>query len=69
LSALLPRSVSELQDALVATRIIEARRRLAACEADPEAARAVMVELSELAALRMELARLIGDRVVAPVKA
>ncbi len=69
LSDLLPRSVSELQDALVATRIIEARRRLAACEADPEAARAVMVELSELAALRMELARLIGDRVVAPVKA
>jgi len=69
LSDLLPRSVSELQDALVATRIIAARRRLAACEADEEAVRAVMTELSELVGLRMELARLIGDRVVAPIKA
>ncbi|MDE6418244.1 MAG: DNA primase [Duncaniella sp.] len=67
LADLLPRAIHELKASLVAVRIEEAKKRLAACGSDVDAALAVMSELRELDETRKVLARLIGDRVITPV--
>ena len=69
LGDLVPRALHELKDAIIATRIKDARSRLAGCDKnDIEAIFAVMRELQELEAMRSSLAKLIGDRVIAPIK-
>lgn len=69
LGELVPRALHELKDAIIATRIKDARTRLAGCDKDDiESIFAVMRELQELETLRSSLAKLIGDRVIAPIK-
>lgn len=69
LGDLVPRAIHELKDAILATRIKDARGRLAQCNQDDiEAIFGVMRELKELETLRSSLAKLIGDRVIAPIK-
>ncbi len=69
LGDLVPRAIHELKDAILETRIRDARSRLAQCPQDNfEAVFAVMRELKDLETLRSSLAKLIGDRVIAPRK-
>lgn len=68
LGELVPRALHELKDAILWTRLSDARKRLAACVADYDSAIALMREIQEIEAARSELAKLIGDRVIAPRK-
>ena len=69
LGELVPRTLHELKDAILNTRILDARQRLAQCDQnDIESIFAVMRELKELEEIRSSLAKLIGDRVIAPRK-
>lgn len=68
LGELVPRALHELKDAILWTRLSDARKRLAACAADYDSAIALMREIQEIEAARSELAKLIGDRVIAPRK-
>lgn len=68
LGELVPRALHELKDAILWTRLTDARRRMAACAADYDSAIALMREIQEIESARSELAKLIGDRVIAPRK-
>lgn len=68
LGELVPRALHELKDAILWTRLTDARRRMAACVADYDSAIALMREIQEIESARSELAKLIGDRVIAPRK-
>lgn len=69
LGELVPRTLHELKNAILETRIKDARSRLASCGNDDiEAIFAIMRELKDLEAMRSSLAKLIGDRVVTPIK-
>ena len=69
LGELVSRTINELKDAILNTRIMDARRRLAQCDQnDMESVFGVMRELKELEEIRSSLAKLIGDRVIAPRK-
>lgn len=68
LGELVPRAINELKDAILCTQLTAARNRLAACGSDYERALALMREIQEIEASRSELAKLIGDRVIAPRK-
>lgn len=69
LGELVPRTLHELKDAILNTRIVDARNRMAQCDQnDIEAIFGVMRELKELEEIRTSLAKLIGDRVIAPRK-
>ena len=68
LSELVPRALHELKDAIIWTRIKDARRRLAGCGDDFQATMAVMMELKQLEEQRKTVSKLIGDRVIAPRK-
>ncbi|MCM1356162.1 MAG: DNA primase [Staphylococcus sp.] len=68
LGELVPRAINELKDAILCTQLNEARSRLAACGSDYESAIALMREIQEIESSRSELAKLIGDRVIAPRK-
>lgn len=68
LGELVPRALHELKDAILWTRLTDARRRMAACAADYDSALALMREIQEIESARSELAKLIGDRVIAPRK-
>lgn len=69
LGDLVPRAINELKDAIIVTSIKDARTRLASCNKDDiQSIFVVMRELQELEALRSSLAKLIGDRVIAPIK-
>ena len=66
---LVPRTIHELKDAILNTRIIDARERLKSCAPDDYTSIfAAMGEIKELETLRSSLAKLIGDRVIAPLK-
>lgn len=69
LGELVPRTLHELKDAILNTRIVDARDRMAQCDPnDIDAIFGVMRELKELEEIRSSLAKLIGDRVIAPRK-
>lgn len=68
LGELVPRALHELKDAILWTRLADARQRLAACASDYDSAIALMREIQEIETARSELAKLIGDRVIAPRK-
>jgi DNA primase len=67
---LVPRAIHELKDAILNTRVIDARGRLKqACESNDYASTLdAMREIKDLETLRSSLAKLIGDRVIAPRK-
>lgn len=68
LGELVPRALHELKDAILWTRLTDAKRRMTACATDYDSAIAVMREIQEIESARTELAKLIGDRVIAPRK-
>lgn len=68
LGELVPRALHELKDAILWTRLTDAKRRMTACATDYDSAIAVMREIQEIESARSELAKLIGDRVIAPRK-
>ena len=68
LGELVPRALHELKDAILWTRLDDTRKELAACASDYESALALMRRLQEIENARSELAKLIGDRVIAPRK-
>ena len=68
LGELVPRTLHELKDAILWTRLQDARSRLAACGADYDRSIELMKEMQEIENARSELAKLIGDRVIVPRK-
>jgi len=68
LGELVPRALHELKDAILWTRISDARDELASCASDYDRALELMRHIQELEMSRSELAKLIGDRVIAPRK-
>lgn len=68
LGELVPRALHELKDAILWTRLKDARAMLAACGGDYERSIELMKEMKEIENARTELAKLIGDRVIAPRK-
>lgn len=68
LGELVPRALHELKDAILWTRLQDARSRLAACGADYDLSIELMKEMQEIENARSELAKLIGDRVIVPRK-
>lgn len=68
LGELVPRALHELKDAILWTRLQDARSRLAACRADYDRSIELMKEMQEIENARSELAKLIGDRVIVPRK-
>ncbi len=68
LPELVDRALFELKDAIIWTRIKDARRRLAGCGEDFERMMQVMAELKQLEEQRKTVSKLIGDRVIAPRK-
>lgn len=68
LGELVPRALHELKDAILWTRLLDARKELAACASDYESAIALMQRMKEIENARSELAKLIGDRVIVPRK-
>ncbi len=67
LGDLVPRTIHELKNAILGTRIKAEREKLASCpQNDFERIFAIMREIQTLEALRIPLAKLIGDRVIAP---
>lgn len=68
LGELVPRALHELKDAILWTRLQDARSRLVACGADYDRSIELMKEMQEIENARSELAKLIGDRVIVPRK-
>ena len=68
LDELVPRALHELKDAILWTRLQDARKELAACASDYDSAIALMQRMKEIENARSELAKLIGDRVIVPRK-
>lgn len=69
LGELVPRALHELKNAILQTRIKDAHARMAACDKnDIESIMALMREIKDLESMRSSLAKLIGDRVIAPIK-
>lgn len=66
LGELVPRALHELKNAILQMRIKDTRARLAL--ADDDSTMSILGELKELEAMRTSLAKLIGDRVIAPIK-
>ncbi|MCM1076381.1 MAG: DNA primase [Bacteroides sp.] len=68
LAELVPRTLHELKDAILCTRQEDIRGQLAASAADYNRALDLMRQIKEIEQTRSELAKLIGDRVIAPRK-
>lgn len=68
LDELVPRTINELKDAILWTQLADARKELAEKASDYNAAIALMQRMREIESARSELAKLIGDRVIAPRK-
>lgn len=68
LGELVPRALHELKDAILWTRLLDVRRELAASSGDYDRVLSLMKTMQEIEGARRELARLIGDRVIAPRK-
>ncbi len=68
LGELVPRALHELKDAILWTRLDDARRELRECAGDYDRAIGLMARMKEIETSRSELAKLIGDRVIVPRK-
>ncbi|MCM1254765.1 MAG: DNA primase [Duncaniella sp.] len=68
LGELVPRALHELKDAILWTRLEDTRMKLRECASDYDRAIRLMAQMKEIEATRSELAKLIGDRVIAPRK-
>ena len=68
LGELVPRALHELKDAIIWTRIKDVKAELSACASDYARVLELMARIKELETMRSGLAKLIGDRVVAPRK-
>lgn len=69
LGDLVPRALHELKDAILWTRIKEIRAELSTCaSSDYDRALSLMARIRNLETMRSGLAKLIGDRVIAPKK-
>ncbi len=68
LDELVPRTINELKDAILWTQLADARKELSEKASDYNAAIALMQRMREIEGARSELAKLIGDRVIAPRK-
>lgn len=68
LAELVPRALHELKDAILWTRLDRVRRQLQGCASDYDRALQLMAQMKEIETTRSELAKLIGDRVIAPRK-
>lgn len=68
LADLLPRTLNELKDAILWTQILDKKAEVAKCGNDYQKAISLMKEIRDLDLARAELAKLIGDRVIAPRK-
>lgn len=68
LADLLPRTLNELKDAILWTQIFDKKAEVAKCGNDYQKAISLMKEIRDLDLARAELAKLIGDRVIAPRK-
>ncbi len=68
LADLVPRALHELKDAILWTRLDRVRQELRGCASDYDRAMQLMAQMKEIESTRSELAKLIGDRVVAPRK-
>ena len=68
LGELVPRALHELKDAIIWTRISDTKEELAAFADDYDRALPLMRQIQELENSRSALAKLIGDRVIAPRK-
>ena len=68
LGELVPRTLHELKDAILWARLDDARRELRECAGDYDRALQLMARMKEIETTRSELAKLIGDRVIAPRK-
>lgn len=68
LGELVPRALNELKDAILNVRLKEVRARLSACASNYDEAICLMREIKEIETTRSQLAKLIGDRVIAPRK-
>lgn len=68
LAELVPRALHELKDAILWTRLDRVRRELKTCASDYDRALQLMAQMKEIEITRSELAKLIGDRVIAPRK-
>ncbi len=68
LGELVPRALHELKDAILWTRLDDARKALRESVNDYEKSMVLMRQIKEIEETRSELAKLIGDRVIAPRK-
>lgn len=68
LGELVPRALHELKDAILWTRLDDTRSKLRECASDFDNAMRLMAQIKEIESTRSELAKLIGDRVIAPRK-
>lgn len=68
LGELVPRALHEFKDAILWTRLDDTRMKLRECASDYDSAIQLMAQIKEIESTRSELAKLIGDRVIAPRK-
>lgn len=68
LGELVPRTLHELKDAILWTRLDDTRREIKECSREYDKVIELMGRMKEIEATRSELAKLIGDRVIAPRK-
>lgn len=68
LNELVPRTIHELKDAILWTQIMDIKAEIARLKDDYGKVIELMKEIRELDSARSELAKLIGDRVIAPRK-
>lgn len=68
LGELVPRTIHELKDAILWTQILDIKAEIAENKDDYDKVISLMKKIRELDSARSELAKLIGDRVVAPRK-
>ena len=68
LGELVPRVLHELKDAILCTRLNDLHAEMKTCASDYDRVIALMHSIREIETARSELAKLIGDRVIAPRK-
>lgn len=68
LGELVPRTLHELKDAILCTRLLDVRDEIKAYASDYDRVLDLMKQMQDIELARSELAKLIGDRVIAPRK-
>lgn len=68
LRELVPRALLALKDAIIKEELRKTTDEMKQCGGDPDKVRAIFARISELQNQRRELGKLLGDRVVAPMR-